>query len=205
MEDRPLEVTPGVADSAHPVPRAGLRPTTLKEELEAISAIGAALDSLDANGRQRALNFIANRYALSVGGQSREAQRTGRTPSTATAVSEGDEAEPPSDFEDIGALYEAAGPSSNPERALVAAYWFQVIEGQQDFGSQQLNNALKNLGHGIEDITNALERLKGRKPSLIRQLQKSGSSRQARKTYKITDAGINAVRDMFGGEHSTEE
>lgn len=181
--------------------------SSLQDELTAIGQIGAALDALDTNARQRAINFVLSRYGLAVTGTGHKVDKPNRIQGVTAAerkVPEGGKGAP-SEFEDIGALYDRAGPTTDPERALVAAYWFQVIEGQQDFGSQQLNNALKNLGHGIENVTKALERLKARKPSLIRQTQKSGSSKQARKTYKVTDAGIKAVSAMLAGAPEHEE
>src|SRR5688572_11371365 len=56
--------------------------------------------------------------------------------------------------------YGAAEPTTDSDRALVAGYWYQFVEGQEDFGSQTINSDLKHLGHGVSNITKALERLK---------------------------------------------
>jgi hypothetical protein len=37
------------------------------------------------------------------------------------------------------------------------------------------------------------------KPALVLQLKKAGKSRQARKTYKVTVAGVKAVEAMLRG------
>ena len=34
---------------------------------------------------------------------------------------------------------------------------------------------------------------------LILQVKKSGSSKQARKTYRVSDEGIKRVKEMIGG------
>jgi hypothetical protein len=55
------------------------------------------------------------------------------------------------------------------------------------------------LGHGLINITAALDDLREAKPALVLQVGKSGKSRQARKTYKLTIAGIKSVEEMIGG------
>src|SRR5438093_685050 len=67
-------------------------------------------------------------------------------------------------------LFDAATPKTDPERALIGAYWFQVVGGASDFQSQQVNEALKDVGHGVGNITDALSKLQRRKPALVRQV-----------------------------------
>jgi DNA-binding PadR family transcriptional regulator len=59
-----------------------------------------------------------------------------------------------------------------------------------------LNKELKNLGHGVSNITSALDTLMSRKPALVIQTKKSGTSKQARKKYKLTLEGLRAVERM---------
>ena len=56
---------------------------------------------------------------------------------------------------------------------------------------------MKDLGHGVGNITDALTALKEERPALILQLKKSGTSKQARKTYKLTQEGIRRVQGMM--------
>ncbi len=84
----------------------------------------------------------------------------------------------------------------------MAGYWFQVVQNQADFVGQAVNNALKDVGHGVGNITNALSSLQSRKPALVRQVAKSGRTQQARKKYKLTTAGVSAVRAMMNGTNS---
>jgi len=39
-----------------------------------------------------------------------------------------------------------------------------------------------------------------KRPGLARQVQKTGTSKQARKKYRLTDAGIRQVQKMLAGE-----
>jgi hypothetical protein len=46
----------------------------------------------------------------------------------------------------------------------------------------------------------ALNSLIAKKPQLVIQTRKSGSSQQARKKYKLTNEGLNKVERMLRGE-----
>ena len=71
------------------------------------------------------------------------------------------------------------------------------MQGEADFDAQSVNTKLKHLGHGVGNITQALDVLKDRRPQLIVQLRKSGTTKQARKKYKVTTAGKSAVEAML--------
>lgn len=79
----------------------------------------------------------------------------------------------------------------------MAAYWVQAVQGHDKWQSTALTAELKNLGHAIPNITDALTSNIEKKPQRIIQLQKSGSSRQARKTYKVTHEGLIYVQGML--------
>ena len=108
-------------------------------------------------------------------------------------------------FENLADLYHAAAPKTDVERALVAGYWVRVGEKKEEFGSQEINTALKNLGHGVGNITDAFESLISRKPAFVMQTAKSGTSRQARKKYKLTISGVKQVEQMIAGTGSKTE
>jgi hypothetical protein len=103
----------------------------------------------------------------------------------------------PREFQDFPALFNAASPATEPERALVAGYWFQVVKAKEELHGQLLNDELKNMGHGIGNVTDALSSLIERRPALVIQTRKSGTSRQARKKYRLTTEGIRAVEQML--------
>lgn len=102
------------------------------------------------------------------------------------------------EFVEFAELADAVEPRTNADRALVAGYWLQQHEGNESFDSQSANKLLKDLGHGVANITAALSALKEQKPALVLQLKKSGSSQQARKKYKVTVAGVRAIEQMIG-------
>jgi hypothetical protein len=80
---------------------------------------------------------------------------------------------------------------------IVSSTIFRTIAPQNTVPSGECG--LKNLGQGLANITNAIDGLRNQKPALVLQLKKSGKSQQARKTYKLTVAGIKAVEVMIDG------
>ena len=70
---------------------------------------------------------------------------------------------------------------------------------------QEVNNELKDLGHEVSNITVAFTTLQNRKPHLARQVKKTGTSKQARKRYKLTIKGMRKVEQMLRGEDAQED
>jgi len=162
---------------------------SIDKELMAMNTISRELSSLaDEAMVARVLNWAFARYGVPL-----ESKRSRGGVDSVGAADEGR-------FEGIADLFDAANPKTEPEKVLVVAFWFQEIQGQGDVDSQSLNTELKNLGHGIGNITRALDNLINRKPRLMIQTRKSGSSQQARKRFKVTTEGIKAARAMLEGE-----
>ncbi|ANH73510.1 hypothetical protein ACS15_2824 [Ralstonia insidiosa] len=89
-----------------------------------------------------------------------------------------------------------ASPTSDGEKALVVGYWFQVKEGATELEAQKINSELKHLGHGIGNVTRALDWLKAQKPALMIQKRKEGTTKQARKKFVVTNEGKKHVEKM---------
>ena len=169
-------------------------------EFEAMQTTYLALNSLEEAAQQRVLDYVANRLGLSFRPRADVQARP------AAGASVDDEAESPPAatagecaFGTFAELFDAARPKGQSDKALLGGYWLQICQGSESFDGFSVNKELKNLGEGIPNITSALDVLKGQKPALALQLKKAGKSRQARKTYKITVAGIKAVEGMIGG------
>lgn len=171
----------------------------LDPEIAAMSEVAAALNELDGDAQARVLRWGASRYGIAD-------LKVGGTPSDG-GVEEGsgergkdaDGREEPA-FASIHDLFERTTWKTQTDKALVAAYWFQAVQGANGFGAQALNTELKNMGIGIANITDALSSAEAAKPALVMQTAKSGKARQARKTYKLTTAGIKAVEAMIRGD-----
>jgi hypothetical protein len=163
-------------------------------ELEALRQIAGALAGLDDAAIRRVLRWTADRFTAGevLGG------RAGVKDSE-DAVDAGRDGDAQA-FADVAGLFAATNPARDPDKALVVGYWVQYIEGAAEFDSFTVNKQLKQLGHGVSNITAALDSLKARKPQLVIQTKKSGTSKQARKKYKLTNSGKLAVENMLRGE-----
>jgi hypothetical protein len=162
-------------------------------ELAAMSLINQALGDLEPEAVARVLRWARDRFAPTLASVEQE----GETEERRGAGHRTGEAQ---GLEEIADLIDATSPKTGAERALVTAYWFQVEQGNANVTGQQVNDELKNLGIGITNVTMAFDDLMKRKPALAMQVQKSGKSRQARKKYKLTGAGIRHVERMLRGE-----
>jgi len=155
-------------------------------EIAAMQAIAAALRNLDVDAKGRVLRWAAERHGVAVKGTQKAAERGNEIPDSPDAT-----------FEHFGDLFDACNPSNDSERMLVAGYWFQVLQQMTELDSQTLTKELKHAGHGIDHAPHSVDGLMTSKPSLMVQLKKAGSTRQARKKFKLTTAGIKRVKEMI--------
>jgi hypothetical protein len=156
-------------------------------ELQAMQKIADALTELSDEARRRVIHWAAARYEVSTGITIKEAASPDSTSNNAER----------SPFADFADLFYAADPNDNSQKALVASYWLSLQNAGEAFPSQSVNSLLKNLGFQIPNITDALSQTMREKPALIIQTRKSGNSKQGRKLYKITDAGLRRVKSMM--------
>jgi hypothetical protein len=94
-------------------------------------------------------------------------------------------------------LYHAANPDTESNKALVAGYWIQVCQQKDGFDSFSANSVLKDMGYTISNITRAFDVLMAQDPKYVIQIKKTGTSRQSRKVYKLTQAGLKRVAEML--------
>ena len=97
----------------------------------------------------------------------------------------------------IAEFFAASNPQSESDKVAVLSYWLQVYEGHDDLDSQRVNTELKHLGHGVSNVTAAFSALMNRKPQLVIQTRKTGTSQQARKKYLLTSEGKKFVEGLL--------
>lgn len=165
-------------------------------ETKAIGEISGIVNGLEEEQRGRVIRYILERFNIE-GGKPTSKKTTIAGPTESEQNSE-------AQFNDVASLYDACAPNTEALRALVAGYWLQVCQGAQSFDGQSANKELKHLGHAVANITAALTSLMNQKPSLVLQLRKSGNTRQARKSYKVTEAGIRKIKAMAVGGGDSE-
>jgi hypothetical protein len=175
-------------------------------EIEAMGKVADAIGDLEEDARARVLRWAAERYGVETTQPRRRRSKVEDVDEETDFDDEDDEdggdgsgstgsgTTSRHEFAHFAELYDAVDPSTDAERVLVAAYWTQVHLGKPTFGSQELNKLLKDLGHGVTSINKALISNMRKKPALILQVARGGSSQQARKKAKVTEAGLKWVR-----------
>ena len=185
-----------------PAKKAGAKRKTL-DEGGAISAIGKALGAVaDPDARNRVLRWAISAYGsgkLALSGNS-NSSNVGRRHEGGGAGGTAVEA-----ATELSELLEQTDPQDQSDRALVVSFWLEANKTPDGFASQAVNDELKNMGHPIKNITDKLDQLIAKKPALIRQVAKSGKTRQARKKYKLTDAGKKRIQALLRGEGGGDE
>lgn len=98
-----------------------------------------------------------------------------------------------------GALLEQWRPDAMSERALLGAYVLSGGRADRTVASQAINAELKRHGLPVPNITRAIESNLRSKPPLMVQKKKLGTTRQARKQYAMTQAGVEYVEARLAG------
>lgn len=94
-------------------------------------------------------------------------------------------------FEDVTSLFTIANVKTEPEKVLLASSFLQVKNSLSELTSREINVALSNAGVKISNITTTIIGLIGKRPPLIIQTRKDGTSQQ--KKYKVTPDGIKVA------------
>ena len=184
-------------------------------EIESMSSVADALSALDDDdARSRVLRWAAEKFSVKLPQEDRSGStahmgrktgnQVGSEPELEEEIGGGSKspmgnggAAPTAQFEHFAELFDAMQPQNDMERAMVAAYWEQVIHGKNDWQSQTINKELKELGRYITAINKALTAGMQKRPALVLQLKKTGASQQGRKTYKLSAEGIKFIRSRI--------
>ena len=162
-------------------------------QLEAMKKIADALAELNVEARSHVLDWASKNFGLANENRKLDALNIeSKTPGLTKSADENAKR-----FDNIAEFYAAANPQSEPEKAAVVSYWFQVFESHPDLDSQRVNTELKHLGHGVSNVTAAFSALMNRKPQYVIQTRKSGTTQQARKRYMLTSEGKKFVEGLL--------
>jgi hypothetical protein len=167
------------------------------QEFAAMGSIAETLKKLPEEARGRVLEYMMKLFAkdqlvvtkaaaVNAGREEEEEEEPPKTPQTQT-------------FDDFPALFAAAAAETRmgTERALLAGYYLQVVMGESDFDAFNANRELRHVGYEASNITRDFDNLMSRTPAYMLQTKKLGSTKQARKQYRLTHAGIKAVEEML--------
>lgn len=180
------------------------RASMFGDEIEAMRSIAQHVGSLDEAARERVLSWVASRFDIML------APVASRAKGVASAIDRGGHSDGHSSLVDDSSpafahaaeLFDATRPGTDADKALVLAYWLQACQGNASFTSRQVNDELKHMGHGVGNITRALDSLTGSKPAMVMQLEKSGKTQQAQKKFRVTHEGLKRVQQMLSSSET---
>lgn len=182
-------------------------------EIEAISKCHELFLSLKDDSKVRVIQWLISKFQLNTSHaihSKQEQQRTSVSDDVPIKVlpngngKNGDSTDRNSDvkgigdFDSVAEFFAATTPNTDWEKGLVVATYLQIKNEMSDFTGFQVNKELKNLGHGMANITSTFDVCIEKKPQLILQLRKEGKSRQAQKKYKVSAEGIKYVKTLLG-------
>ncbi|MBV9774821.1 MAG: hypothetical protein JO040_12780 [Gemmatimonadetes bacterium] len=170
----------------------------LKEVKELLDEINQAISSYDPVLKERARDILIERaFGPSSGSDQASASAPAPRPRGRPRKESGGEGG--EDSADLGSLLSRWNPSTMSDKALLGAYYLSQVRGDENVTSQAINSELKRNGLAISNITRAIEaNMRPDRPLMVQE-KKMGSTKQARKQYRITPAGVDAVERRLRG------
>ena len=162
----------------------------LTEVKELLDEINTAISSYDPVLKEKARDILLERAfgtgsAAAPSGSASAPRTRGRSRSDTPGG--GDEAG------DLASLLGRWTPTTMSDKALLGAYYLTRAQGEDTVTSQAINSELKRNGLAISNITRAIEaNMRPDRPLMVQE-KKMGSTKQARKQYRITPAGVETV------------
>lgn len=101
--------------------------------------------------------------------------------------------EPPDPRESFEALFAAVAPKTNGQKAVVAAWWLERYDGLESWTTRDVNKQLQTLGMHVPSLSIVLSNETKAKGPKVAMLDKQGASIQARKSFVLTQAGVDYV------------
>jgi hypothetical protein len=154
----------------------------IQAELEAMKIIVDTLRPLTPESIKKVLRFVNDSFP---------SKGTSQATFEKSSLDEGQENQMYSEFHE---LYDAARPATGPEKALVAAFWLQEVQGNTNLDSFLINKELKSIEEPSSNITRDLDALVKRVPRWVHHTRKEGTPR---KIYTLTTEGKRAVQRML--------
>lgn len=169
----------------------------LTEAKELLDEINTAISSYDPVLKEKARDILLERAfgsAQAAPPSTASAAPRGRgRPRADSGTGGGDEAG------DLASLLTRWSPTTMSDKALLGAYYLTRARGEDTVTSQAINSELKRNGLAISNITRAIEaNMRPDRPLMVQE-KKMGSTKQARKQYRITPAGVETVERKLQG------
>ncbi len=97
----------------------------------------------------------------------------------------------------IQGLFERVKTKTDVARVLLVAAYLQERTKGEELGSRAINKELKSVGRGIKNITQTINSLLKKEPSLLVITQKTTTSQQGKKKCRVTPIGLEKVKESL--------
>jgi hypothetical protein len=160
-------------------------------ELRAMITVYEALKDLDDKAKARVIEWVSGKFELVYGKRF--------CPESNMVGSQGIEYGERGllDFASVAEAFAMANPENTADKALVVAAYLQASKGGGNVTGREINRELTQIGHGVRNITRAVEPLIKKKPQFLIQTRKEGLTRQAQKKYRVTNEGFTFVKRLI--------
>ena len=162
------------------------RPDAIDSEMGAMVAARKLISALEPAAQRRVLLWLADLFSVS---QPTPTPTTPQAASVGPSTPQFERGSKPA-FSSFAEILERTEPTNNADRALVAAYWLQEVEGGESVDGRSINRLLKEHGVDVSNVTNAFSALIDRQPRLAMQAGKKG---KFEKLYRLTTEGRKQV------------
>ncbi|MBR1830289.1 MAG: hypothetical protein IJ781_12475 [Atopobiaceae bacterium] len=109
-------------------------------------------------------------------------------------VEEAPAEEAPDTFE---SFYATVAPKTAIQKIVTAAHWLETKDGKESWKSFEINKLLKSIDVKVTSVSGTLGLEEKKDQPLVEVLQKSGDSMQARKTFRLSEAGYAFVSNRL--------
>ena len=171
----------------------------LKDAKELLDEINQAISSYDPVLKERARDILIERAFGSAASSPPAAADTGAPAGRTRGRARREGGAGQGESVDLDALLARWNPTTMSDKALLGAYYLARVRGENTVTSQAINSELKRHGLPISNITRAIEaNMRPDRPLMVQE-RKMGSTKQARKQYRITQAGLDTVERKLQG------
>jgi hypothetical protein len=167
-------------------------------EIKAMNDVYAALKDLEDAARKRIIEWVSERFSLtkSKTKEDLKIKESSEMPMNEIKLSS---------FPSVAEVFAKTNPKKEPEKVLIVGAYLQEVKGTSELTGREINKELNHLGHGVGNITVAITSLINKRPQLMIQTRKEGTTQQAQKKYKVTTEGFAVAKKMIAATSNNQE
>ncbi len=101
-------------------------------------------------------------------------------------------------YKSIVDLFNASSVNTIMSQILLGAAYLHEHDKVKEFTSQNVNTLLKKIGKPVKNVSLTITRMLDKTPALIEVTSKIGATKQARRTFRLTETGLKRAKSYMG-------